>query len=201
MTTLIDEKQPVDWAAIDDVLYDWIDGELGSVQDIRRANQNLPPPEYPYITTLRSSVVRIGGRADKRQNFDDSRPVGEEIELSTSNPTNFTLSLQAFVDADHGANDPGCDAMFLLGRLQASLSQQSTVDVFDAASISVVEELAVTDLSEVVNGEWISRALFDIRLRTVSEMTEKTTYITKVQIIGDVGVVALNFNRIIDSEA
>lgn len=200
-STLAAEKQPVDWRTIDDALHDWVDGELGSIQDIRWANQNLPPPDYPFVTLLRSSVVREGGRADKRHNFDDARPVGEKIELVTANPVGFTLSIQALVDAEHGANDPGCNAVFLLGRLQASLSKQSVVDVFDAAGISVIEEQAVTDLSEVVNGEWISRALFDVRLRTVSEMTESGTYIGKVQIIGDVGVTELNFNRTFDSES
>jgi len=180
----------IDWESIDSALFDWVQtsfdgiGEEVSLNNgqIIWANQNIPQPAYPYITLRRDSLIRLGGRDEIRQSVDMSQPQGQEVALETVGVREFTLTLNAFVDEQTGANNPNCDAIYLLSVLQSSLSQQSIIEAFCLSGIAVVEELAVTDLSEVVNGLFISRASMGVRFRTTFTCIERTGFIDTVEI-------------------
>lgn len=181
MTALAEHLQPIDWKTIDDGLYDWL-VDLLDVSVIW-ANQNVPQPPYPYLSLLRNSVVMLGGTPEKRYSTDLGQPAGQEIEIEATSMVEFTLSIDAHVDMDAGANDPSCNAVALLGKARASLGKLSVQRNFqDNLGLAIVEELGITDISEVVNDEWVSRAVFDVRLRTRSVMTERTGYTDKVRI-------------------
>jgi len=182
MTSLATHLQPFDWETIDNGLYDWL-VDLLDVSVIW-ANQNVPQPDYPYLSLTRESVVILGGVPEKRYTTDLSQPAGQEIEIESTSMTEFTLSIQAHVDAGAGANDPMCNAIALLNKVRASLGMLSHQRNFqDNLGLAIVQEMAVQDISVVVNDEWISRALFDVRLRTRSVMTERTGYTDKVNLV------------------
>jgi hypothetical protein len=181
MTSLATHLQPVDWETIDSGLYDWLVELLGVT--VIWANQNVPQPDYPYLTLHRNSMVILGGVPEKRYTTDLGQPAGKEIEIEATSMLEFTLGIQAFVDAGAGANDPMCNAVALLNKARASLGMLSWQRTFqDTLGLAIVEPLAVIDVSEVVNDEWISRAALDIRLRTRSVMTEQTGFTDKVTI-------------------
>ena len=181
MTSLASHLQPVDWETIDNGLYDWL-VELLDVSVIW-VNQNVPQPDYPYVTLERNSMIILGGVPEKRYTTDLGQPAGKEIEIEATSMLEFTLALQAFVDSSAGANDPMRNAMALLAKARASLGMLSWQRTFqDSLGLAIVQELPVLDISEVVNDEWISRAAFDVRLRTRTVMTEQTGYTDKVTI-------------------
>lgn len=175
----------IDWAAIQCAVFDWVnlsfDGETTDVSLNRNQiiwkDQNIPQPAYPYVTLKKDSVIRSGARDEIRTSTDLAQPQGQEVALTTNGVREFTLEIQAFVDEQAGANNPNCDAMYMISILQGSLSQQMTQEGFCLAGLSIIEELAVTDLSEVVNGRFISRASMDVRFRTTFTCVERTGFI------------------------
>lgn len=177
--------EPVDWAVIDDALFDWIIGALGLENDqCLWAKQNAPQPRYPYVTLDHPGFADEPGTLDEtRTSTDLGQPAGEEIELLTTGPREFTLTVTAHVDdRTGGAHDANANAEALLSKAHSSLGKQSVLDALAAAGIALIERMAVLDTSVVVNGEWVSQASMDVRLRVTSNVTERTGYIDKVAV-------------------
>lgn len=179
----------IDWKKVECAIIEWAQSKLPELMgpNIEKdrfvwADQNLPRPPYPFILFKRDSVVRTSAVDEVRTSTDLTQPQGEEIGLETVGVREFTLSISAFVDEETGSTDPNCDAMALVTRLQLSLGQLSTREIFCLAGLAVVEELAVVDLSAVANGKFISRAAMDVRLRTTFSCVERTGYIETVRI-------------------
>lgn len=106
--------------------------------------------------------------------------LGNEVELRVSGMRVVTLNVQAFqrnTDAANAANDPSTNAYNMLTRLQSSLGLPSVLSELRAADIAVVEEQNIVDLSEQVEDTFLSRASMDVRLRTLSVLTEYIGYI------------------------
>lgn len=183
MSSLATSLQPVDWNTIECCLHDWVTDKLSFDTDrVIWEDQNITQPRFPYISMKRISTVKEGGVDETRATTDLAQDAGEEIELLTTGPIAFTLTVQAHIDEQWGANKPGGNATFLLSKLRASLGQRSVCDAFTACGLSVIEELAINDISLVFNGQFINRASMDVRLRTASVMTERVGYIDKVDI-------------------
>ncbi len=198
MTALVlpaEELQPVDWRTIDDACVAWLEAVMGSriaSGDIIWENQKVAQPPYPYLSLLRDTEIDEGGADEiRRRTIDaDGKILGvdptagaaatnEEIAYQ---PIVWTLTIQAHADPDGGGNDPGCNPMQLLGRVKRSLGQTTTIDRLRAAGMSIVDKSQLTDLSLVINGNWTSRASFDVSLRTASVMVEEIGFIDKVQV-------------------
>jgi hypothetical protein len=178
--TLDPALQPIDWRTVEDALYTWVTGEV-SLAAIWE-NQNIQQPAYPYIGLKRMTVIPRGGKPEIRYSTDLGEPAGEEIEILSTSQCDFTLTVQVRMDEAAGAGDPDNGSYKQASKLQASLGKQSVQAAFVAAGIAVIETLSVADLSEVVNGKFIDRAVFDVRLRVASVMTEQTGYIADVDL-------------------
>jgi hypothetical protein len=175
-----DDKQPIDWAFIEGKLVEWVKLILPQLCGVIWADQEIPQPDYPYVSLKRiAGPTREGGIDDLLTVTDLAQPAGEEIELQTVGPREFTLNVQAH-HARPGAG-PGTDAVAMVGRLEASLDQERSRAILGAGGLSVIEQLPVTDISAFENATWISRASLDVRFRTTSVMTERVGYIDKVQ--------------------
>lgn len=108
---------------------------------------------------------------------------GNEVEVRASGSTVFTLNVQAFernTRDDNPASDPGRNAYNAVSTIRASLGLPSVQTALRAANIAVIEEAAITDLSEPVDETILSRASVDVRMRTVYELTEYQGYIEQV---------------------
>lgn len=184
MSSLATELQPIDWTTVEGSLFDWITDKLGLTDDrVIWQDQNVPQPAYPYISLKRSGWLKEGGVDETRTSTDLTQDPGKEIELLTTGPREFTLNIQAHLDEAAGSIDPGCDAVFLLSKLQASLGQLSVTEaLFRDANIAVIEELTIEDISLVINGLYLNRASMDVRFRTTSQITERTGFMDKVEL-------------------
>lgn len=187
--------QPVDWATVDDAIFAWATVLLGPPPGVPFQgiweNQSAPQPAYPYLSFLRQGENDEGGIDEIRQqtidvNGDVVTPgSGLTPDLNREivyQPITFAVTIQAHVDFDSGAVDPGADARWLLSKLKRGLVQTSTIQLFKDAGLSVVRPEDIVDLSLVVNGDWISRAAMDVIFRTASVMTETTEFIEKVEL-------------------
>ncbi len=194
------DRQPVDWPAVESAIHDFVDDVLGIPFIFE--NQNLPQPEYPYASGSVSSILTEGGIKEQRHQFNAANDVGEEIDVLICGTTEFTLSISVHVGPNAGAFDPFNDAKMFANRLQWSLDKTSSRAFLKAARISIVENLACVDSSVVVNGEWLSRYTWDVRLRAPAVVSEKTTYIDKTTVSGTFADhSALDFSETWDSTA
>lgn len=191
--------QPIDWTTIEAALHGWVIATLGlGDESVIWSDQNIAQPAYPYISMKRGNIVEGGGLTDELRTFTDlTQALGEEIEMLTVGPREFTLNIQAHVDECNGANDPNLNSVKLLSKLQASLAQLSVCSLLSTAGMAVIERLGVQDISLVLNGQFINRASFDVRIRTTSVMTERTGFIDKVQLKSD----DLGIDTIVDASA
>ena len=175
--------EPVSWTAINNALHAWIVSALSiAAARVIWAKQNLPQPAYPYIVLGHDGLATEGTLDEKIATTDLEQPAGEEIELLTTGPREFTLRVTAHVDQGTGAYDSDAQATALLTRAQSSLGQRSVLDGLSAGGVAMIERLPVLDTSVVVNGEWSSQAALDVRFRVASQMTERIGYIDKVQL-------------------
>ena len=174
----------INWQEIECAIIDWAEGKFSDLDRTQFffEDQNLSQPPYPYLTFKRDSLVRVSGKDEIRVSTDLTQPAGKEIALETIGIREFTLTVNAWVDDESGGQDPNCNAMFMMSVLQLSLSQLSTQEIFCLAGISVVEELAVVNLSQVVNTAFVSRAAMDVRMRVAFSCIERTGYIDTVEI-------------------
>lgn len=175
--------EPVNWTTIDDALHAWIVSALSiTAARVIWANQNLPQPAYPYVTLQHPGLVEVGTLDETISSTDLTADPGEEIELLTTGPREFTLTVTAHVDVGTDAYNSDAQATALLSLAQSSLGQRSVLDALSVAGIAIIERLPVLDTSVVVNGEWNSQATMDVRMRVTSEMTEQIGYIDKVKL-------------------
>lgn len=183
MTT---EVEPMNWETIEGSIYDWIVELSKIVPRMIWEKQDVPQPEYPYASAIVTSVVKEGGRDELRTDTDLDRDTGEEIRTINTGPVQLALSISFYVDADHVANTgPNGTAAAMASKARSSLGMLSVIEHLREANIAIVRELAITDTSMVVNGEWLERATFDVLLRTTASMTEYAGYVNKVQVVND----------------
>lgn len=179
MTIPAADKLPIDWQLIEDAVHDWIVEEAALVPAFVWENQNVTQPPYPYASAkIIEGPTKEGGKDEPRVR----NASGGQIEIVTVGPVAFTVALAFHLDKDSGAYDPARNARFLASKAQASLGQPRVIAFLSEAGLAVVRELGVQDTSVVVNGEWLSRATLDVRLRTTSAMVERHGYIDKAQI-------------------
>ena len=174
----------IEWKSIEKVLFDWVLRVFPNLtkEAVQWEDQNLPEPIYPFVTLRKSTLVSIGAPDETRQTTDLSQPRGEEVSFETISVREFTLFMNAHVDEDSGAKDPDCDAFWMMTKLQTSLSQITTMENFELAGISTIEDLGVDNLSQTQNGEFFSKANMDVRLRVCFSEIDKRGYIDSANV-------------------
>jgi hypothetical protein len=188
-------SEPVDWAALELALVEWLtgsvvilDGEASAIVDnVVWEDQNIPQPAYPYASLKVTSLLKEGGGDELRNDTDDARDEGVEVRLLNTSPILLNLSIQFHLDPSprSGATRAGETAMAFALTAQSSLGQPSVLQHLSEANLALVKELGVRDLSLVINGEWLSKAVLDLQLRTTATMTQYTGYIDKVGLVNE----------------
>ncbi len=171
--------QPIDYRKIKVAIARWVKEELGIEPLWER--QNAPQLEYPYVSLFILSSVGEGGDPEDRRFF-DTESEDQKIEIQYYEPTRIVLNIQAHVDVENGANDPAQNAFARCSFLQMGLAKQSVIDRLDESGLSIVDDGSVVDLSEEVNGSYLSRATLDITMRTAAVLTERIDPIESVEI-------------------
>ena len=194
------DRQPIDWPVIEAALHDYVVEVLGI--PFIFANQNVPQPAYPYASGSISAVSTDGEGPELRTQYNSSAAAGQEIDLVYMATFEFTFSISVHVDPASGAYDPLCDAKMMASKLQWEVCKETPRAILKAANLVPIEELALTDSSVVVNGEWLSRYTLDVRIRGVGMVSDTTGYIDKVEVTGTFpDHSSLDFTEVWDSTA
>ncbi len=174
----------IDWKPIMKAIFEWSLLPFDSLDTSRCIwrDQNLPRPKYPYLTLKRDTIIREGGRDEERWTTDLAQENGKEVGIETTGARVFTLNVQAYVDEENGGHDPDCDAIAMLSKLQGSLGEIETAEAFCLVGLAVVEELPVIDLTAERNGQQVSHASMDIRMRVTFSSTKRTGYIDSAEV-------------------
>lgn len=185
LTAPAPERQPVDWSDVGKAIKGWIIQELGvAPTNVYWANQNYPDPGYPKITMGLTAYTREGGRDEVRHVYVSTNPAGSQIEAQYYGPRALTVTLNAYVDESNGAHTPMDNAWALLSKLEGSTRRERALAKLGEGGLSLIEAGSITDLSEVVNEAYVSRAALDFRFRVPSLVSEETTWIDIVTVDG-----------------
>jgi len=109
--------------------------------------------------------------------------IGNEVAITAVGRREFTLNVQAFdrnTRTDNRGSDPDRNAFNTLSILQASLGLPTVQAQLRAVDIAIIEELAIQDISERVEDAMENRATMDVRMRTISQLTEYLGYVDTV---------------------
>jgi hypothetical protein len=182
--------EPLDLAAFERALYEWLTKSIDSADPIVPraifAKQNIHQPDYPYAAISYGTFRKEGGSDDVIVSEDLTQPAGEEIETRHARPHLVNVSIGFYVDADTlAAKGPNFSAMAYAMSASASLGLAAVLQHFRDASIAVVRELSVVDVSGVVGGNWLGRASLDVQLRVTAQIAKRTGYIDKVQLVSE----------------
>lgn len=136
-------------------------------------------PSTPRIFTVEVTDDYDGSQISWANNDE-----GNEIERRVTGSRVLTLNVQAFARnsrTDNEGSDPDRNAYNTLTVLQASLGLPSVQAALRDVDLALIEEMAIQDLSEGLEDEFVSRASMDIRMRTLSVLLEYTGYIATVE--------------------
>ncbi|MCK4795500.1 MAG: hypothetical protein KAV87_67845 [Desulfobacteraceae bacterium] len=170
---------PIDWDTIQAIIYGWVHDAFDNEFSVIWKNQNIPQPEYPYLSLLVISGPTPESAIDEIRNgaIREGEPT-EALLVRTQGPRRMTLSISAHVSKVSSMSQ---NATSLLSKLQSSLGLKSTKDnLWVNGGLSIASIGSIGDTSLVVNGEWISRAGFDIGFLIASLMTEEVEFIESV---------------------
>ena len=132
----------------------------------------------------------------------ENNDTGNEVSITATGRREFTLNVQAFdrnTRTDNRGSDPDRNSFNTLSILQCSLGLPSVQSHLRGDNIAVIERLAIQDLSERVEDAIESRASMDIRMRTVSQLTEYVGYINRVVADGTYTAGAESITQTIDA--
>jgi hypothetical protein len=158
----------MDLAAIENALHAWVSTVLG-VETIW-AGQNAPAPNLTYATIRLTGPFGQGAEIASSTNL--ANPAGQEIEQAVSEQQEWSLSVQGY----------GANARALLAGATLKLQLPSAIEALRAAGVAVVDVGDTQDVSALVGSQFETRALMDVRIRTVDSATERTGYIDRVGI-------------------
>lgn len=149
---------------IRDTLHDWIDANTTGLNAIVRLEQNNPRPALPYVGYRISGLDKIGhDYVERPEDLQEARVSGNR---------EFTVEIQHF----------GSGAIDRLEGLRSSLEMPAQRVLFDAQGIAFVDDLGITDISQLLDTRYEERALLELRFRVGTDYTTITGQIDTVKI-------------------
>jgi len=165
----------ISWTAIKKSLQNWVRDEgrtVGGENDEAWSaiweEQSEARPERPY-----ASLKIISGPLRKGSDQTSPGAVGTFI---TSGPREFTLSINAY----------GPESLERISKLMSEIEKMSMVAYFKAAGVACIKSGDVRDLTRLTGTRSESRHQFDVRFRTVDNITEAPGIIESVEVTNNI---------------
>lgn len=171
-------QEAIRWRLITKLLVDWLEASTLLPRDhIIKGRQNANHPLYPSATfNFLSGPTRIG-LDDAQVDTTLGTAPNEMVSTTYQGPRLFTASVLIEVGPDGDDNaDPDCNAVALMTAAQSELRSITRREAFNSFGLALVRTGPVTDISEMLNGEFVSRASMDVELSTQSVFTEPETF-------------------------
>lgn len=177
--------EPIDFEVIKNAVHEWFSNSTGL--QVVWQNQSAPRPATPFGT-----LSILSGPTPLSQDWEEREIVhilgnegetiendGEEIEIQSTVPCQFSISCQTFVGCEDG-RDPTADAISFANKALAALGLQSYRDIFSNVNASVVRTSGVKNIGALLDSQFESRAAFDVTFGSVLCLSELTGYIERV---------------------
>lgn len=164
----------LDFTAVENALVAWMKTATG-VQ-VRLANQEATMPEdgIPFCTVLVVSTRGESLLTARTQEVDDTRPVGQQMEISHSRPMNLSVRVQAFTPRTSGQW-----AVPLLTKAAMDLELSTVRAGLRAAGLGLWDVGAVQNISGLMSTRWEGRASMELQCHVVATAQERMGYITE----------------------
>lgn len=165
-------QEAIRWRLIFKLIVDWLEASTLMPRDhIIRGRQNVNHPLYPSATFRVFSGPRMLGMDDAQVDTTVGTAPNQKVRTRYQGPRPFMVSVIIEVGPEDGDN-PDCDANALMTAALAELRTITRRDVMNAFGLALIRPNPVIDLSEVLNGEFVSRAQLDVEFSTQSVFTE-----------------------------
>lgn len=167
----------MDWTTFQNVLADWFASVTGLT--VRWAPSNVERPTYPYGEL---SILSDGS-------------VGQDSIDYILDPDTLLLTPQqtglrevvVTCKVTTNANTPAKHARSYTSKLRSALRQPSTIELFSANKIAIVNASATVAFDNTRNLGIVSVAAFDLRLATtISETDTTTTFLQTAEVEGTI---------------
>lgn len=153
---------PISWSGVKSALKSWFAGVTG-LKTIW-ADGGGPRPAYPYgVLKVISPPSEEGGADEIRKSLGVTE--GSEVEYRLVGNRLITVSCQVLTNAKTDGNDPDLHAMHYLSIAQASLALPSARKTLVDGRLAVVQQGSITDLTGVVDADFITRGALDVIFR------------------------------------
>lgn len=172
---------PIDIKTVKDAVHLWFSGQTGLTTVW--ADQDAPQVGYPFaMINMIAGPTKVGGQDEIRNKTDLGQPNGQEIQQNIVGLREFTISCQVF-------NRPSGEDSLLHDELaehhlsiaQSSLDLPSVQSQLRESNVGIIGDEGITNINEVIEDSWVSRANMDVRFYTVSEISERTGFIEKTK--------------------
>lgn len=159
------------------------DTTTGGVARVVPVNEQVPQPPMPYVTFKVPPPVP-NGPAELRKTFDDKRPAGQDLVVSTRQVGEFTCEINAYSQGAHGGKDfegtPTAQAM--IARIIAVVRLPSYRNALQAAGLVVIDIGRPRDFSARLGPAGQGRVVVEIRFRCTDSVSEGESYISEVAV-------------------
>jgi hypothetical protein len=168
----------ITWATLRDDLNDWIVSITSSTVIWGRQTDAQPPPQYITLNII-SGPVKLGSEDELRFNSSNDK-------FSTAGLRQFTLSIQSY----------GATAIQDMSDIMGSLDDPNVFEDLRSKGMSIVNTPSILDLSQILETVYEGRASMDLIMTTPDNRELALTYISTVNIDGDIddGRVTMNFD-------
>lgn len=150
---------------------------------VRIANQEAPLPAdglgnpLPYCTVLVSGLRGESLHTIQTQDVDDTRPVGQQLEVGHSRPMTLSVRVQAFSPGTTG----GAWAVPLLEKASTDLALRTVREGLRAAGLGLFDVGAIQNVSGLMSTKWEGRAAMELQFHVMATAQELMGYITETQ--------------------
>lgn len=146
-----------------DTLYDWMAANTSGLTRILWLDQNVPRPVLPYIGARISPLNKpTPDYIERPENLQDAQVLGNR---------EFTLEIQHF----------GPGGFDRLEGLRSSLEMPQKREVLDAQGIAYVDDMGITNISELLDERFESRYSLELLFRVGTGYTATTGQIDTVK--------------------
>jgi len=180
----------VDWNAVKDALYDFVETELaslpGGAPPILWTGQKVTRDAYPYVRLAwLTGDIRTSFTDSTKRTFDDGQALGEELLEEKIGPRERGLSVTF-----HGAPNDITTPLQAVSDLATALEHESVNDALRTAipdrSVVLNPDGAAIAVPDVANDAYIHSAVQDFIVRVTSVSGRRTGYVEQIAVTGDV---------------
>jgi hypothetical protein len=170
---------PQTWQMREDAIRAWVKAcsGFGNSQVIWAEQTGARPAESDFITIRIGDIVALGAVDEQIEEFDDSRPAGEEVEERVIAMREFSVSVQMFSNKSIGNGT----SRFVMSKVQCGLGLPSIQSSFDDVGISVFDRGQIRNVAELVGTKFEARAVLEVRFYAVETTSEFVGYIDSVE--------------------